>query len=128
MEVNFPLTVKDLENCLRSIISELSDYKISTTLLKTLYSKSAGTVVTSIVGATTYSEIFDAINSNTPIKTDGNCISVVSVDCNAVESDDYKDFTIHTIGNYGDGLKRVTFGIENLGGAIRLHTKTVTTL
>lgn len=123
---SLPLTFKSLEEWLTQIISKLdSTYTINNDLVTTLYNTNVNTIVTNIVGLDTFNKIYNAINNGYELKVN-NKISVVSSYCNSVDSDDYKTIVVDFIGVFsGTKLQRFRIEIENLGGSMRLCTKTI---
>lgn len=127
ISISYPLTIKNLEGLLKNIVAELNkSFEISESLLKTLYSKSVNAVVTSNVGTTTFTNIVNAIKNKKPLKCSNGTISIVAGTYKSVTTDNYTSFEICVMGALdGSTLQRVTFGVENLAGSMRLYKKTV---
>lgn len=127
LSINYPLTVKSLEGLLDSIIAEFGNsYEVPENLLKTLYNKSVNATVTSVVGASTFTGILNAIQAGKSLKCSNGTISIVAATYQSVPSDDYASFEICVIGALGGStLQNVVIGVENLGGAMRLYKKDV---
>lgn len=127
VSITYPLTVKSLEGLLKSIVAEVNkSFEISESLLKTLYSKSVNSTVTSTIGATTFTNIVNAINDGKTLKCTNGTISIVAGTYTSIPSDSYESFEICVIGALdGSTLEKVVFGVENLDGAMRLYEKTV---
>lgn len=127
ISISYPLTIKSLEGLLKSIVAELGkSFEISESLLKTLYSKSVNSVITSTIGTTTFTNIVNAIKNKKPLKCSNGTISIVAGMYKSVPADNYTSFEICVMGALdGSTLQRVTFGVENLAGAMRLYKKTV---
>lgn len=127
ISITYPLTIKNLEGLLENIVAELNNsFEISETLLKTLYSKSENANVTSTVGATTFTDIVNAIQNGKSLKCSNGTISIIAGTYTSVPADDYASFEICVIGALdGSTLQKVVFGVENLSGSMRLYEKTV---
>lgn len=127
------LTGGGLIKWLHDILSTLDNskaYVIPQSVITALLSKSEGNVVTSVFPADTFNGIFEAIKSGDALKckTADGVYFVTSATFNEVEADDYKSIEFEFIGTLSsfastDNLKRLKFGLENLGGAIRLYEK-----
>ena len=125
-----PLTIKNLEAWLRTIVTELDKtYEIKASLLKTLYSKQANTTITSVIGTTTFNAIVNAIKAGKELKCSDRSIGISGAKYKAVTADNYSSFEICVVGMLnGSDLQQVVFGAESLAGAIRLYKKSVTSL
>lgn len=125
-----PLTIKNLEAWLRTIVTELDKtYEIKVSLLKTLYSKQANTTVTSTISTATFNAIVNAIKAGKELKCTDRSIGISGAKYKIVTADSYSSFEICVIGMLnGSDLQQVVFGAESLAGAIRLYKKSVTSL
>lgn len=125
-----PLTIKNLEAWLRTLVTELDKtFTINASLLKNLYSKQANTTITSVIGTSTFNSIVNAIKAGKELKCSDRSIGIAGAKYKIVTADNYSSFEICVIGVLnGSTLQQVVFGAESLAGAIRLYKKTVTTL
>lgn len=130
ISISFPLTVKTLETALKSIISEINKtYEVKETLLKTLYSKSVNAVVTTAISVVDYDALLNAIKGKKRLVCSNGTISIVAGRYKSVTADNYTSWEMCVIGALnGSKIQRVILGVENLAGAMRLCTKTVTDL
>lgn len=125
-----PLTVTNLVEWLRTLVTELDKaFTIDATLLKSLYSKQVNSSITSVISATAFNEIVDAIAAGKELKCSDRSIGIAGAKYKLVSGDDYSSFEICVVGVLNDNdLQQIVLGAENLGGAIRLYKKTVTSL
>ena len=123
-----PLTITKLESWLRQLIGKSDEeFEIQKSFLVSLYSKTQGSSITSQSMISTINDIVDAIDAGKALKCANGNISILASRCKCVTSDNYESFELYAIGPFdSDKLEKVTLGVENISGAVRLYEKTVT--
>ena len=119
---DLPLTAQKLDKWLVRLAEGMS-YQLPTATLETIYDTAENT----IISCPCFDDLFEAIKSNRAITStlNGQNVTVVNSSYTEYTEDDYRaiEFTIFT--ESSGNLQYVRFGIENLGGSIRLYGKSI---
>lgn len=123
-----PLTLNAPEKWIRAILTELEankPYEITSDMLSAIFAANSGSVITSVFPVESFNSLFTAIQNGKPLKAtaEGGTCTVLSGNVQEYPSDDYKALAVEMYCQYDGDTGFFKFGIESLGGALRLYDK-----